>query len=562
MEKKFTRREFLRIAAVAAAATAAGCATPPTPVPPAPTTAPVAAPTSPPAAQPTAVPATKPPAQPTTVPPTAAPKVGGTLNYAEAGDFTTFNAWRMEAANNNMHNQLFDRLVWKDEMGKEQMGLAQGYEMAKDGLSATVKMRENAKWHDGKDIVAQDIVNMFQYTKDEKLLAAELGVRKTRDLFVPIKDVKAVDKFSVQFVFNAPLPYFTDILDYFWVLRIDDPADAAFMKKPPVGSGPFKLTEYVPNQYARFAKHTAYHVKDRPILDTFTFRRLDKAETLTPNLQSGAVQGIYISNVADVAMLKADKNFAVVITPNPGSFYPVMLNCNKPPLDKKEVRQALSYAMNRVEMAKSAFFGASEPIASMFFSPASLGYREDLNKAYAFNLDTAAKLLEKAGVKNLTLNTYVTPRWPVMKLFCLIWQADLAKIGVKLNVTEVEQAKFMEAGGAKDFTGLDMIPWVVGRATRDPAIFFGTQVTHRGGKTAKYGWLNDELEKLIEEGAKELDVEKRRKIYQRCNEIIVEEVPMIHVANDPRMWAWSTKVKGVTTDLVGDITLTDARVEG
>jgi len=302
MEKRVTRREFLRIAAIAAAATAAGCATPPTPVPPAPTTAPAAAPTSAPAAQPTAVPATKPPVQPTAVPPTAAPKVaGGTLNYAEAGDFTTFNPWRMEAANTNMHNQVFDRLIWKDEMGKEQMGLAQSYEMAKDGLSATVKMRENAKWHDGKEIAAQDIVNMFQYIKNDALLNAELGVRKTRDLFVPIKDVKAVDKFSVQFVFNAPLPYFTDILDYFWVLRIDDPADAAFMKKPPVGSGPFKLAEYVPNQYARFVKHADYYIKDRPYLDTFMFRRLDKAETLTPNLQSGAVQGIYISNVADVS---------------------------------------------------------------------------------------------------------------------------------------------------------------------------------------------------------------------------------------------------------------------
>ncbi len=537
METNLTRREFLRIAALGAAATTAGFMAPTGLV--------------------RNVSASAPAAQATAVPKVAA---GGTLNYAEAGDFTAFSPWRMEAANTGMHNQLFDRLIWKDEQGKEQMGLAQGYEMAKDGLSATIKMRENAKWHDGKEIAAQDIVNMFKYTKDEKLLAADAGIRKTRDLLVPVTDVSAADKFTVKFTFTSPLPYFTDILDYFWVLRIDDPADPSFMKKPPVGSGPFKLTEYVPNQYARFVKHADYYIKDRPYLDTFMFRRLDKAETLTPNLQSGAVHGIYLSNVADVAMLKADKNFTVVSTPNPGSFYPVMLNIVKPPLDKKEVRQALSYALNRVEIAKSAFFGASEPISSMFFSPASLGYRKDLNEAYAFNLDTASKLLDKAGVKNLTLSTYVTPRWPAMKLFCLIWQADLAKIGVKLNVTEVEQAKFMEAGGAKDFLGLDMIPWVVGRATRDPAIFFGTQATHRGGKTAKYPWVNDELETLIGQGAQELDMEKRRKIYQRCNEILVEEVPMIHVANDPRMWAWSSKVQGVITDLVGDMTITDAQI--
>jgi ABC-type transport system substrate-binding protein len=273
------------------------------------------------------------------------------------------------------------------------------------------------------------------------------------------------------------------------------------------------------------------------------------------------VDGIFVSSPADVQQLRADKNITVVTTPHPGSMFPVMLNVTKPPLDKKPVRQALSYAMNRTEMAQKAFFGVSQPIATMFFSPASLGYREDLARAYPFDLDRAGRLLDEAGVKNPEFNTIVTPRWPQMKLFCLIWQADLAKIGVKLNVAEVEQAQFLETGNDKFMKGLHMIPWVVGRTTRDPAIFFGTQITHRGGRTAKHGWVNDELEKLIAEGATEVDTAKRRRIYQRCNEIIVEEVPMIHVANDPRIWAWSNKVRGVISDLVGDITLTDARLQ-
>jgi ABC-type transport system substrate-binding protein len=125
----------------------------------------------------------------------------------------------------------------------------------------------------------------------------------------------------------------------------------------------------------------------------------------------------------------------------------------------------------------------------------------------------------------------------------------------------VEQAQFLSTGSDKTLRGLDMLPWVVGRTTRDPAIFFATQVTHRGGRTAKHGWVNDELERLVAEGAAEVDPNKRRQIYQKANEIIVEEVPMIHVANDPRIWAWNKKVKGVTSDLVGDITLTDARLQ-
>ena len=499
-----------------------------------------------------------------TVPPVsrleAAPSAG-TLTYAEAGDFSAFNPWRMEAVNTNMHNQLYDRLTWKDDKGRVHLQLAAAYEAAKDGASVRIKMRQDAKWHDGKPIVAQDIVNMFLYTKDANLLERELGIRKTRDLLAPVKDVQATDRYTLLFTFTGPVPYFPEILDYFWVIRIDDPTEPSFLRKQPVGSGPFKFIHWVPNQYARFTRNPDYYLKGKPFINTFMFRRLDRPETLIANLQAGAVDGIFVTNPADVQRLRAERNITVVTTPHPGSVFPVMLNVTKPPLDKRQVRQALSYAMNRVEMAQKAFFGVSQPISSMFFSPTSLGYREDLARAYPFDLERAARLLEEAGVRNPEFNTITTPRWPQMQLFCLIWQADLAKIGVKLHVTEVEQAQFLATGSDRTLKGLDMIPWVVGRTTRDPAIFFGTQVTHRGGRTAKHGWVNDELEKLVAEGATEVDTAKRRRIYQRANEIIVEEVPMIHVANDPRIWAWNSRVTGLVTDLVGDLTLTDARLQ-
>src|SRR5829696_6195357 len=111
-------------------------------------------------------------------------------------------------------------------------------------------------------------------------------------------------------------------------------------------------------------------------------------------------------------------------------------------------------------MAKSAFFGISRPITSPFYSPSSIAYREDLVMAHAFDLDKAKSLLEGAGVSSLQLTGSVTPRWPQMKLFMLLWQADLAKIGVKLTVNEVETAKFYDISAAKDLQGNDLLPWL------------------------------------------------------------------------------------------------------
>jgi len=420
-------------------------------------------------------------------------------------------------------------------------------------------MRQGIKWHDGTEHVAQDYVTMFDYTKDEAL-AKDMGVSKTRSLLKPIKEIKALDKYTVQFIFKAPLPYFTEILDYLWAVRIDDKSDPAFLKKPPVGTGPFRMLEWKPKEYARFQKFAGYYVKDRPYIDELMFRRLEKTETLIPNLQSNAVDGIMVTSMADVEMLKADKNLRVVISTNAGSHHTINMNVMMPPFDKKEVRQALSYALNREEIAKTAFFGVVQPICSPFFSPSSIAYREDLVKAYPFDLDKAAKLLEKAGVKNLEFTFYTISRYPQWKLYGLIWQADLAKIGVKMNVVEIEQAKFEADSNTKNMGGMPMYPSLVGRTTRDPAIFIGTQTPYQAGATAKHGWQNAEFEKLAADAAQELDPAKRKQMYQRCNEILVDELPVIPVATDPRIWAWNAKVTGEVIDLVGNLTLTNVRL--
>jgi peptide/nickel transport system substrate-binding protein len=246
------------------------------------------------------------------------------------------------------------------------------------------------------------------------------------------------------------------------------------------------------------------------------------------------------------------------INENTGSHFNLIVNVRKPPFDQKTVRQALSYSLNRVEMAKSAFFGVSRPVASSFFNPASLAYRADLMNAYPFDLAKAARLLAQAGVHGLQMSTVVTPRWPQMKLFCLIWQQDLAKIGVRLTVSEVEIAKFYQVGGAADLEGNDVLPWINARTAREPAIFWGTQVNYRGDARNIYGYRNAELEQLVAQGAVEPVLAKRRQIYQRLNEIVVDECQMIPIATDPRIWAFETRVTGVHIDLSGNLFLDSA----
>jgi peptide/nickel transport system substrate-binding protein len=148
-----------------------------------------------------------------------------------------------------------------------------------------------------------------------------------------------------------------------------------------------------------------------------------------------------------------------------------------------------------------------------------------------------------------------------MKLFMLLWQADLAKIGVKLTVNEVETAKFYEIAADKDLLGADIHPWLNGRVLRDPAILWSSQANFRGNERNVQGYRNPEMEKLIADAAVELDTAKRKAMYQRLNEIVVEDAYLIHVATNPFIFAMKKGVNGFTTDLIGNVMLAGASVQ-
>ncbi len=479
-------------------------------------------------------------------------KAGGTLNYAESGSFNDFNPWTVSATNMGVYNQAFSRLTYKDGDGKVVADLAETWEMAQDGLSYTVKMQQNAKWQDGKPCTADDFVTMYKYTKDDTLLQ-NATIKKMQGLLAPITNVEATDQYTLKFTFGNPVPYFADILDYWFAIRIDDPTDVSFTKKPPVATGPFIIKKWVQNQYVQLDKFSDFYRDGEPLLDEFMFKRLEKAETLMPNLQSGTIDGIQVTSMSDVDPLKADSKYRVDIIGSAGSIFNMLVNVMKPPFDKQEVRQALSYSLDREGMIKSAFFGVSDPITSPFYDPASLAYRQDLVMAHTFDLDKAKQLLQQAGVTDLSMTTNVTPTWPQMKLFSLIWQSDLAKIGVKLTVNEVEIAKFYDIGGDAHLLGNDVHPWLNARTTRDPAIFWSTQTNYRGGDSNKFGYKNDQLEQLVAQGAVETDEAKRKDIYQQTNQIVVDSCHVIQVATNPRVWAFNTSVEGVHYDLSGNL---------
>jgi peptide/nickel transport system substrate-binding protein len=481
------------------------------------------------------------------------------INHGELNDFNSWNCWRMSGVNQILANLVYSRLIYKDVEGQVHGDLAKEWEMADDGLSLTFHLKEGVKWHDGRDFSAEDFVTMYEYTKDPDL-QDDPGIQKIAGVLSPVTNVVAEDPLTLRLEFDQPVPYIYDAIDYWYAILIDDKEDVAMQKGLAMGTGPFVMKEWKPDEYARFDKNPDFYESDYPLADTVYVRRFDAAEALIPNVQAGALHHATGIGFADIETIDADPELEARIGVA-SWFANCVVNTNMSPTDDVRVRQALNYAMNRKEYVDNVLFGVPKVTCSPFALSSSIAYREDMVDYYPFDLDKAKALLEEAGVPEGTEINLVTSLDPNWTLCAQVWQADLAKIGITLNIEEVESAEYYEIHNDRDVGGYHLQMWGTGRLTRDPAIFFNTQQEYFGGENNTYGWVNEEYAELIEKAKVELDEEKRREMYQRLNEIIVIESPMIQFHTGVGLSVAAKKLKGLTEDLIGTTTFWHAYIE-
>ena len=540
LKKRMTRRDFLKTAAIfGVGATVAACK----PAAEATAVAEEVKPTE--AAAEAAAPAA------TAVP--EAEAVEQILNWGESGSFNSWNAWTMSSANDSIHNMIYNRLIWKDNTGEVHPDLADEWSVSDDGLSMTLKLNADATWHDGNPVVAGDFVTMFGYTTDEAL-AENSGVQKIKGLLKSFENVEAVDDKTLKLTFPQPVPFVYDILDYWYSILISDPDDARMFSKLAVGSGPFKMTEFKADEYTRFERVSDYF-KGEPALSSIVIKKLT-SETLIPNLEAGEIDVVKTINPSDYEYVTGMDNYDVIINEGSGGIVNIVVDTKKPPLDDVRVRQAISYALDRETINQEVYYGVNTATSAPFYSDASIAFTQDLKDYYKFDLEKAKALLDEAGVGEFEIEIVGATFHPEWTLYMLVWQADLAKIGITLNITEYETAEFYEVARDPDLSGANLAGWGTGRTKRDPAIFFQTQQQYYGGPAGSdyvnpFGWVSEDMYDAVVAGMVELDATKRPAFYQKANEILTTELPMINVVSNNQLMAYNTKVKGLEADLLG-----------
>jgi len=373
---------------------------------------------------------------------TALPKPGGKLIMgmeAEVDGFDTTQN-RMDVTGLTYGSLVYDPLGTLGKDGKVHPYLASSIDHNADYTVWTVKLRPNIKFSNGDPLTAADVVADWQAHQKSPL---------TSPAILNLKTVSKVDDLTVQFTMGGPWvafpTYLTGQIGYvFSPKMLADPKNSP---RNPIGTGPFTLKEWVPNNHLIVTKNPTYWQQGLPYLDSVELRPILETQSRENSLKAGTIDAMHSSDVQTIKDLKDNKSISQITDTNvqgEQEEHFIMLNTAKPPLDDVNLRLALAYATDRKKRIDTIDFGISPDSTGPFGNVGSpfhsdTGYPSfDLTKAKS--LVSAYKAAHGGAPVNIELGTTNNGRnLQDMSLIQSMWQAA----GLNVTIKQVQQSEYI-----------------------------------------------------------------------------------------------------------------------
>jgi peptide/nickel transport system substrate-binding protein len=499
---------------------------------------------APPAANPAApganpaAPATTPAAAPTSGSnAAAAPKKGGTLRVALSVDVVTLDPHLSGSKfDRQVYHNLYDPLLMLDEKLGIQPNLAESYQTP-DPTTLVLKLHPGVKFHDGTDLNADAVrLNFERMANDPK------SVRKGE--VANIGSTEVIDPLTIKLNLKQP--------DSSLLATLTD--RAGMMISPTAlnklgadlghdatgaGTGPFQFVEWVPDDHVLLKRNDSYwNQNGGPYLDQVRYRPIPDDTVKLQSLQNNEIDALDYLAPRNVATAKGDTNLVVIDVPSLAAFW-FMLNTTRPPFDNKNLRLALTYALDVDAIVKGVYLGIGVP-ANGPISPASWAY-DDTLKPVQRDLSKAKQMLAAGGQPNgFSFNLEIV-NTPLGVQEAEVVKAQLAEAGITANVVQVDGARQLSDGNNKTY---DMTPYAwSGRPDPDGNTYQFFHTTP--GVSLNWSGVSiPQLDQLLEQTRQVTDHTERKKLYSQMIQILHDEAPVVFEIHPIEPKALSPKLQG------------------
>ena len=418
--------------------------------------------------------------------------------------------------------------------------LAESMTPSEDNLTYTAKLRKDVKWSDGEAFTADDVV----FTYEEMLKEENAGWAYSQLIFngKPVK-VEKVDDYTVNFILpEVSAPAMELLANIFIMPKHIYEGETNFENSEknaiPVGTGPYKLAEYKAGQYVKFEKNENYFLGEANIQNVI-FRIIPDANTAKLALQKGEINALSVQSSDLNDLTKGDN-----LTPykyDEGRVAYIVANSNSKKLQDKKVRQAIFYGMNRTDLINAAFGSKEYSDEAYTFLPNGNPFHTNDVEQYNFDQEKAKKLLEEAGVTNLTVKLgYTSNDVPSQKEATII-QQNLKAIGINVELagqegTALSQQMLNEESDYDMFIG----GYIMGI---DPDTFNSLFTSDSKYNYSHY--KDKEIDDLFNAGRVETDEAKRIEIYNKIQQRLQDNAYFYPMLENKRIVVMSSNVAGV-----------------
>ncbi|WP_342513070.1 ABC transporter substrate-binding protein [Sporosarcina sp. FSL K6-1522] len=431
---------------------------------------------------------------------------------------------------------VFEGLVERDLDLELKPGLAESWEYLDDS-TIEFKLRQGVVFHNGEPFNADAVKFTF-----DRLLGEEGQKGPQYSNYASIESVEVKDEFTVIMKLNAPDPVLlTKLSGYGAVIvppgYVTEVSDEEFNNKP-VGTGPFKMTGYKRDQEVLLEKNENYWKEGLPKLDKVTFKVIPEASTRLAELQTGKIDIMKRVEVAQADTVK-ETNFVKLEEVGTPTVYSIRFDTAKAPFDKKEVRQAVNYAINKEELIEQILGGYGLPI-STFQSDLSFGNNPDL-KPYPYDPEKAKELLKKAGVAEGTqIEAFIPGNDGNFKEITQAIAFYLEEVGLKVNINSVDvttmNSDLIPQGDAGHMYRQGWGGWTLD--------FDNTAyLMYHEGEQWNPSFKDEKVEELLAAQRATVDQDERHKIFMELTTVLYDLAPEVNLYQTVDLYAVNERVE-------------------
>ena len=422
-----------------------------------------------------------------------------------------------------------EALVKVDRHGKLVPWLAEKWHNS-DNKNYTFFLKKGVRFHNGREMKAADVKFVF-----DRAMNPETKHPAIKQYEV-IADIIVKDDYSITFALKTTNANF--LLTMARQGSVIYPREAVdSLKSEPIGTGPYKIGEWVRGDRIVLVKNPEYHVKGLPKLDRITYRFIPDPNAALAALKAGDVDaamfGLGPEHIPD---LQKDPRFQVIVGETTNDVIMSMNNSRKPFTDVR-VRRAITYGINKPEVVKGAMFGFGRVLGTNIdpLNP----YFVDMSGAMPYDPAKARKLLAEAGYPNgFETVLKVAPQYYYTVRTGEVLADQLQKVGVKVKIEQIEWGQWL----SRVWKDADYDLTIIGHAE-------AWDVGNYANPKYYFRYDSPEFQKLFQESEVTVDDKVRRELYVKIQKKLVEDAPVVWLYVHPRLAVTKKGLQGLWKDL-------------